>query len=77
MVDIFYYGWQSRNTTHDWYTRRMFYERMIDEETECTLVRLFETFLENAPQLVLQLYVITLIGTTKGLVLGKHVRNYL
>ena len=71
LCDVFYYAYQSRHSKHDWYLRRKYYERMLDEDTDCNLVRLFETFLENAPQLVLQLYVMSQIGTEEGTLLGK------
>ena len=71
LADVIYYAYQSRNSKRDWYHRRKFYERMLDEDTDCNLVRLFETFLENAPQLVLQLYVMTQLGTDEGVYLGK------
>ncbi len=76
LLETLYHGYQSRNSTKDWYHRRQCYERMLDENTDCNLVRLFETFLENAPQLVLQLYVVSQIGTSVGHFLGKFQGSY-
>ena len=50
--------------------RRRFYDKMVNEDTDAMLLRLFESFMEAAPQLVLQLYIITQIGTDKGTFLG-------
>ncbi|ELU18097.1 hypothetical protein CAPTEDRAFT_24438, partial [Capitella teleta] len=42
--------------------KRHWYERMLYEDTDATLLRLMECFMEAAPQLVLQLYIISING---------------
>ena len=44
---------------------------MFDEDVDLTLIRLFENFLENAPQLTLQLYIMSVHGTDGDYVLSK------
>ncbi len=68
---MLYYAYQSRNHNNSFRERRWYHKRMLDENTDISLVRLFETFLENAPQLVLQIYIMTQIGTQDGLLRGK------
>ena len=38
-----------------------YYKLMIHEDTDATMLRLFECFLESAPQLLIQLYLIILV----------------
>ena len=49
-----------------------FYRQMVLEEIDSMLLRLFEAFLEAAPQLVLQLYICTQIGLEEGTGLGRY-----
>lgn len=39
--------------------RRKWFRHMIYEDTDASMLRLFECFMESAPQLVLQLYIVT------------------
>lgn len=70
VIDTLVYGCRSRSTT-DMGQRRSWYVKMLDEDTDFALLRLFEAFMEAAPQLVLQLYIMTQVGTSKGTFLGK------
>ena len=54
-----------------------FFERMVDEDVDSMMLRLFEAFMEAAPQLVLQLYVLSGNGLNDGWTLGKCKRMYL
>lgn len=38
-----------------------YYKLMVNEDTDATMLRLFECFLESAPQLLIQLYLIILV----------------
>lgn len=38
-----------------------YYQFMVHEDTDATMLRLFECFLESAPQLLIQLYLIVMI----------------
>lgn len=39
--------------------KKAFYMKMIYEDADATMLRLFESFMESAPQLMLQMYIIT------------------
>ena len=41
------------------YQRKKWFRNMIYEDTDASMLRLFECFMESAPQLVLQLYIVT------------------
>lgn len=45
--------------TKDPVERRKIYMRMVYEDADATMLRLFESFMESAPQLMLQMYIIT------------------
>lgn len=59
-VDTLRYGLQSRRAKKRKDYRKMgqCYARMAYEDADATFLRLFECFMESAPQLVLQLYII-------------------
>ncbi|XP_071523505.1 XK-related protein 6-like isoform X2 [Panulirus ornatus] len=59
--DSLYYGIISRRywKKGDKKQQQEFYTLMLYEESDCVLLRLFECFMEAAPQLVLQLYILT------------------
>lgn len=45
-----------------------YYQYMVHEDTDATMLRLFECFLESAPQLLIQLYLIIMVPVnTKNL----------
>ena len=71
MFETLIYGCKSRDPEMEVLKRRRFYDKMVNEDTDAMLLRLFESFMESAPQLVLQLYIITQIGTDKGTFIGK------
>ena len=71
MFETLVYGCKSRDPDREIVKRRRFYDKMVNEDTDSMLLRLFESFMESAPQLVLQLYIITQIGTDKGVGLGR------
>lgn len=52
------YGLKFRETK-DLDEKRRIYMKMIYEDADATLLRLFESFMESAPQLMLQMYIIT------------------
>lgn len=52
------YGLLFRNTK-DLEEKRKMYMKMIYEDADATMLRLFESFMESAPQLMLQMYIIT------------------
>lgn len=58
-VDTLRYGLQSRRAKkkRDFSKMGQCYARMAYEDADATFLRLFECFMESAPQLVLQLYI--------------------
>ena len=58
-VDTLCYGLQSRRAKKkkDYAKMGQCYARMAYEDADATFLRLFECFMESAPQLVLQLYI--------------------
>lgn len=52
------YGLRFRETK-DLDEKRQIYMKMIYEDADATMLRLFESFMESAPQLMLQMYIIT------------------
>lgn len=52
------YGLKFRETKDPEEKRRV-YMRMIYEDADATMLRLFESFMESAPQLMLQMYILT------------------
>lgn len=58
-VDTLRYGLQSRKAKKksDFSKMGQCYARMAYEDADATFLRLFECFMESAPQLVLQLYI--------------------
>lgn len=59
-IDSLCYGLQFRkhNDMRDRKNARKYYKYMIYEDADATMLRLFECFLEAAPQLVLQIYIL-------------------
>ncbi|XP_064626421.1 XK-related protein 4-like [Lineus longissimus] len=57
--ETLYNGLKSRKTN----LRNYYFQLMLYEDADSTLLRLFECFLEAAPQLVLQLYIMASQGT--------------
>jgi hypothetical protein len=58
-VDTLTYGIQSKRAKKkgDFVKMGQYYARMAYEDADATFLRLFECFMESAPQLVLQLYI--------------------
>jgi hypothetical protein len=59
-VDTLTYGIQSKRAKKkgDFVKMGQYYARMAYEDADATFLRLFECFMESAPQLVLQLYIV-------------------
>lgn len=60
-IDALRYGVLSRKCWKEGDKKRQqeYYTWMLYEESDCVFLRLFECFIEAAPQLVLQLYILT------------------
>ena len=70
-VEYLHYGCKSRSRKLDEKSRRRFHWWMLYEDVDNCLLRLFESFLESAPQLVWQLY-ITIITKPEENVIGSE-----
>jgi len=53
-----YHGMKSSSSSLKPHEKRYHYRQMLCEKTDASLVMMLEAFLEAAPQLVLQLYII-------------------
>ena len=69
IVDAFIFGCRSRHEKESNRQKRL-YERMMDEDVDGVLLRMFEAFMQAAPQLVLQLYIMTQLKLDAGPFVG-------
>jgi len=60
-IDSLAFGIKYMNKPHVKY-----YQSMVHEDTDATMLRLFECFLESAPQLLIQLYLIIMVPMKTG-----------
>ena len=65
IVDGFMYGLLSRGEKES-NRQKAKYERMMDEDVDGTLVRMFEAFMQAAPQMVLQFYIMSQLQLDAG-----------
>lgn len=56
-IDSLYYGLKSNKSKGQIEKQVTYYKQMIYEDADATLLRLFECFMEAAPQIVLQIYI--------------------
>lgn len=72
IADGFTYGLLSRGEKES-NRQKAKYERMMDEDVDGTLVRMFEAFMQAAPQMVLQFYIMSQLQLDAGpLVCKSH-----
>lgn len=76
LIETLKFGLKSRQD-EGWRENRKNYKYMLDEEVDLTLIRLFENFLEDAPQLTLQLYIMSAHGTGEDSILSKPIAFFL
>ena len=58
-IDIFCYGWKQYSTAAEDHKKRELYKKEKNRETERSIfLQLFESFMESAPQLLLQMYIL-------------------
>lgn len=57
-LDSLLYGLKFRRSTANKADQKKYYQYMVYEDTDATMLRLFECFMEAAPQLVLQVYIL-------------------
>ena len=69
IVDAFLFGMRSRHEKESTRQKRL-YERMMDEDVDGMMIRMFEAFMQAAPQLVLQFYVMTQLKLDAGVGVG-------
>jgi hypothetical protein len=56
-ADSLVYGIKFRRSSKNRNAQKKYYQYMVYEDTDATMLRLFECFMEAAPQLVLQIYI--------------------
>lgn len=56
-IDSLYFGLRSNQNKGKTEKQVNYYKQMIYEDADATLLRLFECFMECAPQIVLQIYI--------------------
>ncbi|XP_054152903.1 XK-related protein 4-like [Oppia nitens] len=56
--DSLMYGLKFRQASNSKEAKKKYFQYMVYEDTDATMLRLFECFMEAAPQLVLQLYIL-------------------
>ena len=52
------YGLKFRQHSNSREAQKKYFQYMVYEDTDATMLRLFECFMEAAPQLVLQIYIL-------------------
>ncbi|XP_052074628.1 XK-related protein 6-like [Mytilus californianus] len=57
-VEYIHYGFKSKSGSLSESKRRYFYKMVLCENADAAMLRMIEAFLESAPQLVLQIYII-------------------
>ena len=75
-VEYLHYGCMSRSRKLDEKTRRRFHWWMLYEDVDNCLLRLFESFLESAPQLVWQLYIAIITKPEENVIGSEFVYLY-
>ncbi|XP_067938378.1 uncharacterized protein [Watersipora subatra] len=71
-IDTIAYGWRSRKKGMNSKLRQYYYSEMQFQRTDGAMLRLFEAFLESAPQFLLQVYIML---SRRGLE-GQREGNY-
>ena len=56
--DSLMYGLKFRQHSNSREAQKKYFQYMVYEDTDATMLRLFECFMEAAPQLVLQIYIL-------------------
>ena len=74
-VEYLHYGCKSRSRKLDEKSRRRFHWWMLYEDVDNCLLRLFESFLESAPQLVWQLYITVITKPEENVIGSEFVYN--
>jgi hypothetical protein len=66
--DSLLYGLKFRQKSKDKETQKKYFQYMVYEDTDATMLRLFECFMEAAPQLVLQLYILAKMDSNESVI---------
>ena len=70
-IEILHYGIKSR-LDKDPDSRDKIIEVLLKEDSQVTFLRLLEGFMESAPQLTLQLYILFTYGSEEALIIRKY-----
>ncbi|XP_063410230.1 XK-related protein 6-like [Mytilus trossulus] len=69
-IEYLYHGCKSRSASLSEEERKNHYKQMLHEDTDAGMMRMLEAFLESAPQLVLQMYIILTETPDDGLLMS-------
>ena len=74
MLEYIYNGWMSSNPSLSEKERKRHYRVMRMEDVDASCIRMFECFLEAAPQLVLQIYILMSLAEKENTLTGMFKR---
>ena len=76
-IDVIIYGCRSKFVNHqtEYKLKKQWYNLMLYEDVDSTMLRMIECFMEAAPQLVLQLYILSRYGAGDDNLLCKLTRT--
>ena len=69
-IEYIYHGWKSRAINSEAH-RKDHYEEVLRHRADLKMLGIFEAFMESAPQLVLQMYIILTEELHEGILFRK------
>lgn len=76
-IEYMYHGMKTRSVKSSELDIRYHYRQMKYEDTDAAMLTMFEAFLESAPQLILQMYIILTDTHDDSILLRKLISNFL
>ena len=75
-IEYIYHGWKSRSANVSEEKRYKHYKQMLYEDADAGMLKMFEAFLEAAPQLVLQMFIILTETSDDGDFMSKNINDF-